>query len=159
MAQYDLVITNGIVVDGTGLPRRRADAAVKDGRIAAIGFVDASEGDRVIDAAGRVVAVAERLGEVDGAGLVVAVEVTSGDHAGSNAAVDLGLVVGGVVAGIGRRLVGRDRRVGGAAGVAVVDARCGACGGGFGRGIAGLGSGCASPPGLSGSGQAHQTSA
>jgi N-acyl-D-aspartate/D-glutamate deacylase len=56
MASYDLVITNGIVVDGTGLPRRRADVAVKDGKIAAIGFVDAGEGDRVIDAAGRVVA-------------------------------------------------------------------------------------------------------
>ena len=56
MATYDLVITNGILVDGTGLPRRRADVAVKDGRIAAIGFIDASEGDRVIDAAGRVVA-------------------------------------------------------------------------------------------------------
>lgn len=54
--RYDLVITNGIVVDGTGLPRRRADVAVKDGRIAAIGFIDASEGRRVIDAAGRVVA-------------------------------------------------------------------------------------------------------
>ena len=50
------MITNGIVVDGTGLPRRRADVAVKDGRIAAIGFVDASEGDRVIDADGKVVA-------------------------------------------------------------------------------------------------------
>jgi N-acyl-D-aspartate/D-glutamate deacylase len=56
MAKYDLVITNGIVVDGTGLPRRRADVAVKDGRIAAIGFIEASEGDRVIDAAGMVVA-------------------------------------------------------------------------------------------------------
>src|SRR5688572_10856118 len=56
MATYDLVITNGIVVDGTGLPRRRADVGVKDGRIAAIGFIDASEGDRVIDAEGRVVA-------------------------------------------------------------------------------------------------------
>ncbi len=56
MAKYDLVITNGIVVDGTGLPRRRADVAVQDGRIAAIGFIEASEGDRVIDAAGMVVA-------------------------------------------------------------------------------------------------------
>ncbi|MGQ0831649.1 MAG: N-acyl-D-amino-acid deacylase family protein [Microthrixaceae bacterium] len=56
MATFDLVITNGIVVDGTGLPRRRADVGVKDGRIAAIGFIDASEGARTIDAAGHVVA-------------------------------------------------------------------------------------------------------
>jgi N-acyl-D-amino-acid deacylase len=56
MAQYDLVIVNGTVVDGTGLPRRRADVAVKDGKIAAVGFVDPSEGERVIDATGRVVA-------------------------------------------------------------------------------------------------------
>ncbi|MGV3760490.1 MAG: N-acyl-D-amino-acid deacylase family protein, partial [Actinomycetota bacterium] len=56
MATYDLVITNGIVVDGTGLPRRRADVGIKDGRVAAIGYIEASEGDRVIDADGQVVA-------------------------------------------------------------------------------------------------------
>jgi N-acyl-D-amino-acid deacylase len=54
-AEYDLVIRNGIVVDGTGLPRRRADVAVQDGRIAAVGFVDGA-GAREIDAAGNVVA-------------------------------------------------------------------------------------------------------
>ena len=54
-AAYDLVIRNGIVVDGTGLPRRRADVAVKDGRVAEVGFVDGA-GAREIDAAGRVVA-------------------------------------------------------------------------------------------------------
>jgi N-acyl-D-aspartate/D-glutamate deacylase len=54
-AQYDLVIRNGIVVDGTGLPSRRADVAVHDGKIAEIGFVD-GDGTREIDAEGRVVA-------------------------------------------------------------------------------------------------------
>lgn len=55
MPTYDLVVRNGTVVDGTGLPRRRADVAVRDGRIVAVGFV---EGDaaREIDATGMVVA-------------------------------------------------------------------------------------------------------
>jgi N-acyl-D-aspartate/D-glutamate deacylase len=55
MAAFDLVVRNGIVVDGTGLPRRRADVAVRDGRIAEVGFV-AERGERELDAAGRVVA-------------------------------------------------------------------------------------------------------
>src|SRR5579885_3051053 len=55
MATYDLVIRGGIVVDGTGLPRRRADVAVKDGRIAVVGFVE-GDGEREVDATGRVVA-------------------------------------------------------------------------------------------------------
>ena len=33
----DLLIKNGTVIDGTGAPRREADIAVKDGRIAEIG--------------------------------------------------------------------------------------------------------------------------
>ena len=37
---YDLVIKNGSVIDGSGAPRYRADVAVADGRIAAIGRVD-----------------------------------------------------------------------------------------------------------------------
>ncbi|MGH9135993.1 MAG: amidohydrolase family protein, partial [Acidimicrobiales bacterium] len=52
---YDLVVRNGIVVDGTGLPRRRADVAVKDGRIAEVGHV-AGDATRTIDADGAVVA-------------------------------------------------------------------------------------------------------
>src|SRR5204863_5348407 len=44
-----------VVVDGTGLPRRRADVAVKDGRIAEVGFVEDS-GAGELDADGRVVA-------------------------------------------------------------------------------------------------------
>ncbi len=52
---YDLVIKNGTVIDGTGLPRYRADVGVRHGRIAAIGRI--REGAReVIDADGRVVA-------------------------------------------------------------------------------------------------------
>ena len=55
MATYDLVIRNGVVVDGTGLPRRRADVAISNGKISEIGFVEGS-GAREIDAGGRVVA-------------------------------------------------------------------------------------------------------
>ncbi len=55
MAEHDLVIRNGVVVDGTGLPRRRADVAVKDGRIVEVGFVEGT-GTREMDATGKVVA-------------------------------------------------------------------------------------------------------
>jgi N-acyl-D-aspartate/D-glutamate deacylase len=36
---YDLVITNGMVIDGTGAKRYQADVAIADGRIAEIGKV------------------------------------------------------------------------------------------------------------------------
>lgn len=52
---YDLVVKNGRVVDGTGLPAYQADVAIKDGRISRIGRIDA-EAKEVIDANGRVVA-------------------------------------------------------------------------------------------------------
>ena len=51
---YDLVIRNGAVVDGTGLPKYRADVAVSGGRIAAIGRI-AEKGKQEIDATGHVV--------------------------------------------------------------------------------------------------------
>ncbi len=53
---YDLLIADGLVIDGTGASRRRADLAVRDGRVAAIGRVARSEAQRVIDASGCVVA-------------------------------------------------------------------------------------------------------
>ena len=52
----DLVIRGGTVIDGTGAPGVRADVAVTDGRITAIG-ADLDAGDaRVLDADGLVVA-------------------------------------------------------------------------------------------------------
>ena len=54
--KYDLLITNGLVIDGTGLPRRRADVAIRDGLIAGIGHFDPDSAERVLDARGRVVA-------------------------------------------------------------------------------------------------------
>jgi N-acyl-D-aspartate/D-glutamate deacylase len=52
---YDIIIRNGLVVDGEGAAGVRADVAIQDGRIAAIGEVP-GEARRTIDAAGRVVA-------------------------------------------------------------------------------------------------------
>jgi N-acyl-D-aspartate/D-glutamate deacylase len=53
---YDLVIRNGMVVDGSGFARYRADVAVKDGRIAEIGKLRGAAAETVIDADGRFVA-------------------------------------------------------------------------------------------------------
>ena len=53
---HDLVIRNGLVVDGTGVPGRHADVAVADGRVVAVGRVGAEAAHRVIDADGLVVA-------------------------------------------------------------------------------------------------------
>jgi N-acyl-D-aspartate/D-glutamate deacylase len=52
---YDLLIKNGVVVDGTGAPRRHADVAVAGSKIAAIGKVTESAA-QVIDASDLVVA-------------------------------------------------------------------------------------------------------
>ena len=52
---FDLIIRNGLVVDGTGLPAYRADVAVADGRIRRIGQINESARQE-IDAAGLAVA-------------------------------------------------------------------------------------------------------
>jgi N-acyl-D-aspartate/D-glutamate deacylase len=51
---FDLVIRNGIVIDGSGTPRRVADVAVQDGRIAAVG-AGLGTARREIDASGLLV--------------------------------------------------------------------------------------------------------
>ena len=51
----DLVIRNGTIVDGTGLPGYRGDVGIHEGRIVSVGR-PLTDGDRIIDAAGMVVA-------------------------------------------------------------------------------------------------------
>ena len=53
---FDLVVKNGMIVDGSGLPRYRGDVGVKDGKIAEIGRLDGQNAKEVVDAEGRVVA-------------------------------------------------------------------------------------------------------
>ncbi len=52
---YDLLIRNGRIVDGSGMPAFRGDVGIKDGKIAEIGKLS-GPAERTIDADGRVVA-------------------------------------------------------------------------------------------------------
>src|SRR3979409_1430316 len=53
---FDLVITNGHIIDGTGSPWYSGDVGIRDGRIAAIGSLSGAARKRTIDAKGKVVA-------------------------------------------------------------------------------------------------------
>ena len=53
---FDLIVRNGIVIDGTGLARRRADIGVRDGRVAEVGVLGDASADAEIDADGYLVA-------------------------------------------------------------------------------------------------------
>lgn len=55
-AHYDILLKNGLVVDGTGLPPYQADVALEGGKIAKIGHLDPSQADYEVDASGLVVA-------------------------------------------------------------------------------------------------------
>ncbi len=55
-SSFDLVITNGRIIDGTGSPWYSADLGIRVGKIAAIGNLAALPRQRTIDAAGKVVA-------------------------------------------------------------------------------------------------------
>ncbi len=53
---FDVVLRNGLLVDGTGAAARIADIGIREGRIARIGQIDADEADVWIDARGLAVA-------------------------------------------------------------------------------------------------------
>lgn len=52
---FDVIIRDGKIVDGTGNPWYRADVGVKDGRIARISPTTLKEADRIVDATGLLV--------------------------------------------------------------------------------------------------------
>ncbi|MGH7839159.1 MAG: N-acyl-D-amino-acid deacylase family protein, partial [Candidatus Binataceae bacterium] len=56
MPEFDLVVKNGMIVDGTRAPRFRDDIAIKDGKIAKIGRTQPHEAAKVLDADGLIVA-------------------------------------------------------------------------------------------------------
>src|SRR6202795_614355 len=56
MAEFDTIIKDGMIIDGTRLPRFRGDVGIKDGRVAKFGRLKAHEGAKVIDAGGQIVA-------------------------------------------------------------------------------------------------------
>lgn len=54
--KYDLIITGGRIVDGTGNPWFTGDVAIKDGKIVDIGQLDSNKANRLINANGKIVA-------------------------------------------------------------------------------------------------------
>jgi N-acyl-D-aspartate/D-glutamate deacylase len=56
MTDYDAVIRDGLIADGTGSPLLRGDVAMRDGRVVAVGESVDGRGEREIDAAGALVA-------------------------------------------------------------------------------------------------------
>ena len=54
--EFDLIVRNGTIVDGTGRPRFRADLGLREGQIAAIAEGEPLQGQNLLDADGLVVA-------------------------------------------------------------------------------------------------------
>jgi N-acyl-D-amino-acid deacylase len=53
MPEFDLVIRDGMIVDGTRMPRYRGDVGIKDGNIAKIGRLRSTDGVPTGKASGR----------------------------------------------------------------------------------------------------------
>src|SRR5271169_1113776 len=56
MPQFDTVIKNGLIIDGTRMPRFGGDIGISHGAITKIGRIDGRDGAQVIDAGGSIVA-------------------------------------------------------------------------------------------------------
>lgn len=56
MSDFDTLIRGGTVIDGTMIPRFKADVGIKDGKIAKIGTHKGATADRIIDATNNIVA-------------------------------------------------------------------------------------------------------
>ncbi|MDD5765227.1 MAG: D-aminoacylase, partial [Candidatus Marinimicrobia bacterium] len=53
--RFDLMIRNGLVLDGLGTPARRLDIGIRDGKILALGDLSGIEADQIIDVAGMII--------------------------------------------------------------------------------------------------------
>lgn len=53
---FDLVLKNGLIIDGAGNPWFKADVGIRDGRIIDVGQLQSQRADEVVDARGLVVA-------------------------------------------------------------------------------------------------------
>lgn len=56
MAEYDVIVKGGMIVDGLRTPRYKSDIAIKDGKIAKIGGLGSGSATKVLDASGLIVA-------------------------------------------------------------------------------------------------------
>lgn len=56
MPEFDVLIKDGTIVDGTRVPRYKADLGIKNGKIAKIGRLKTSDAKQVLDARGLIVA-------------------------------------------------------------------------------------------------------
>ena len=56
MADYDIIIKGGTIVDGIRTPRYKSDIAIKDGKVAKIGGLNGRTATKVLDATGAIIA-------------------------------------------------------------------------------------------------------